>query len=170
MNANIFKINYTWLLLWNVATFLRATVRMKWLNVVISPLIGIYDNLLQFRDEQLYKMSHNSQVVYLEKVLNDKFDYSLREIYIKNSEVYEPVWFYDTDENKPVYHYDSADEAPVYYYDQSDFENYNSDFEVIIPNRLKPATPEEIAAFELQVKMLVDYYKLYSKRYIIKYE
>ena len=110
-------------------------------------------------------MSHNSQIVYLRKVLNDKFDNTDRRIVIENVEVYEPIWYYDTAENKPVYHYDTADGAPVYHYGQADYNQNNTDFVVKLPNAIKPGTPEAVAEMERQVRYLVDYYKLYSKEY-----
>ena len=115
-------------------------------------------------------MSHNSQIVYLQKVLNDKFDENDRRIKVRNSEILEPVWHYDAQEQNPVYYYDTADDVPVYFRSPTDFNELNADFEVVMPLGLKPATQPEIEAFELQVSLLVDYYKLYSKKYIIKYE
>jgi len=169
INSNIFNIDFSRLIQWNVATSLRTTVRMKWLTVLIKPVESIYLHFLDWRYEQLYVMSHNSQVVYLRKVLNDKFDPSDRRIQIVNVEVYEPVWYYDSAENKPVYHYDTVDESPVYYYDPEDFSENNFDFLVLIPNALKPATPAETEEFERKVRVIVDYYKLYSKNYNIKW-
>jgi len=165
INANIFNIDFGRLVQWNVATFLRTTVRMKWLRVLIKPVEQIYDAFLDFRNEQLYIMSHNSQIVYLRKVLNDKFDNTDRRIVIENVEVYEPIWYYDTAENKPVYHYDTADGAPVYHYDQADYNQNNTDFVVKLPNAIKPGTPEAVTELERQVRYYVDYYKLYSKEY-----
>ena len=165
INSSIFNIDFGRLVQWNVATFLRTTVRMKWLRVLIKPVEQLYDAFLDFRKEQLYIMSHNSQVVYLRKVLNDKFDPSDRRIQIVNVEVYEPVWYYDTADNKPVYHYDTADNKPVYHYDQADYNQNNTDFIVKLPIAIKPGTPEAVAELERKVMYYVDYYKLYSKEY-----
>ena len=170
MTNNIFNIDFDRLVIWNLATFLRRTVRVIWLRVITSPVLRTYNQLLDFRAQSLYKMAHNSQIVYLQKALNDKFDDTNRGIIIRNSTILEPVWHYDTQDQQPVYYYDIADDKPVYFRYQSDFEQLGSDFYVIIPVSLKPATPPEVDAFELQVRLLVDYYKLYSKKYIIKYE
>jgi|GEM_PF-326864 len=169
INSNIFNIDFSRLVQWNVPTFLRTTVRMKWLTVLIKPVESIYLHFLDWRYEQLYVMSHNSQVVYLRKVLNDKFDPSDRRIQIVNVEVYEPVWYYDSAENKPVYHYDTVDESPVYHYDKADFNANNTDFVVKLPIAIKPGTPEAVAELERQVRYFVDYYKLYSKEYKLEW-
>ena len=170
MTNNIFNIDFDRLVIWNLATFLRRTVRVIWLRVITSPVVRTYDQLLLFRELYLYRLSHNSQIVYLQKVLNDQFDTINRGIIVKNSFILEPVWHYDAQDQKPVYYYDTADDHPVYFRSQEDFVRLNSDFEVVIPVALKPATQPEIDAFELQIRLLVDYYKLYSKKYIIKYE
>ena len=170
MTNNIFNIDFDRLVIWNLATFLRRTVRVIWLLVITSPLLRTYNQLLDFRAQSLYKMAHNSQIVYLQKVLNDKFDNTNRGIEVRNSDILEPVWHYDAQEQKPVYYYDTADEHPVYFRSQADFNRLNSDFEVVMPLALKPGTQQEVDALELQVRLLVDYYKLYSKKYIIKYE
>ncbi len=170
MTSRIFDINLYRFFIWNLPVFLRTRVRMIWLKTIVAPVWKIYYRLLAFRKASLYKMSHNSQVVYLQKVLNDKFDATDRRIKIRNSDIQEPVWHYDAPEQNPVYYYDTDDERPVFFRSQSEFEELNADFEVVIPLALKPATQPEIKAFELQVSLLVDYYKLYSKKYIIKYE
>ena len=170
MTSNIFNIDFDRLVIWNLANFLRRTVRAVWLNIITVPVRQVYTQFLAFREKSLYKLAHNSQVVYLQKVLNDKFDNTDRRISIRNSNILEPVWHYDTQEQKPVYYYKTGDKKPVYFRSQADFDRLNSDFEVIIPLALKPATQPEVDAFELQVRLLVDYYKLYSKKYIIKYE
>ena len=170
MDVNIYNVDFVSVIQGNLATFLRKITRVSWLGSLVSPVVALYNVYLQFRTDKIYQMSHNSQVVYLEKVLNDKFDNSLREIRVQNSALLEPVWHYDTQDNKPVFYYDTADNKPVWFRNQADFDNYNSDFEVIIPVRLQPGTPEEVEKFETAVKLLVDYYKLYSKKYVLKYE
>ena len=170
MNVNIYNVDFVSVIQGNLETFLRKITRVNWLGSLVSPVVALYNVYLQFRTDKIYQMSHNSQVVYLEKVLNDKFDNSLREIRVQNSALLEPVWHYDTQDNKPVFYYDTADNKPVWFRNQADFYNYNSDFEVIIPVRLQPGTPEDVEKFETAVKLLVDYYKLYSKKYVLKYE
>jgi len=170
MNDQIYNIDYVKVIQGNLATFLRKIARVNWLGSLVSPIVALYNVYLKFRTEKLYQMSHNSQVVYLEKILNDKFDIVFRQIRVQNSILLEPAWHYDKQDEKPVWYFDKQDNIPVWFRDQADFNNYNSDFEVIIPERLQPSTPEELEKFETAVKLLVDYYKLYSKKYVLKYE
>jgi len=167
--SNIFNIDYRKVISGHLATFLRTRIRAQWLYVLISPVIGVYNVFRVWRKEKLYQMNHNSQVIYLEKVINDKFDPGIRGITVRNTELLEPVWHYDPVEQRPVYYYDEQQEASVIFHDPEVFDQYNADFEVIIPQRLQPADAAEREKFETAVRVLVDYYKLYSKKYLLKY-
>ena len=167
--SNFFNIDYRKVIIGNLATFLRTRVRVQWLYVLITPLIGLYEVFKRFREDKLYQMSHNSQVVYLEKILNDNFDPVEREIVVQNTDLLEPIWHYDPVEQRPVYYYDEQQDAPVIFHDTEIFDQLNADFEVIIPQRLQPADPSEREKFETAVRVLIDYYKLYSKKYHLKY-
>lgn len=54
-------------LLMLIPPLLRKRKHAIWLKVLLKPLAGVYD-------DTLYKMQHNGQVVYLEKVLNELFN------------------------------------------------------------------------------------------------
>jgi len=66
-----------------VPSFLRKTILFAWLDVLHSQVVVMDDNLVDYRDDVLYKMNHNSQVIYFEKVINDKFDPTNRAIWIE---------------------------------------------------------------------------------------
>jgi hypothetical protein len=170
MNNRIYQIDFRKLVIWHLPTFLRTSVRVIWLTVLVNPLLSLYSRLQDFMEESRYKLAHNSQVVYMNAVLNDQFDAVLRRIYIENVQGYEPVWYYDTNQGKPVYFYDSSDNAPVYHYDRSDFDYNNTDFIVHLPQDIKPADADELAELETVIKLLIDYYKLYSKAYQLKWD
>lgn len=55
------------LLLWLIPPILRKKTHFDWLDVLLTPLHTIYE-------EVLYKMQHNGQVIYLEKVLNETYN------------------------------------------------------------------------------------------------
>ena len=55
------------LLLWLVPPILRKKTHIDWLDVLLTPLHTIYEEIL-------YKMQHTGQVIYLEKVLNETFN------------------------------------------------------------------------------------------------
>lgn len=55
------------LLLWLIPPILRKKTHFDWLDVLLTPLHTIYEEIL-------YKMQHTGQVIYLEKVLNDTYN------------------------------------------------------------------------------------------------
>lgn len=169
MSSPIFNIEYKVLTQMLVPTFKRKKGHVKWLRALITPIITLNRLFLAFRKDSLYKLSHNSQVVYLEKVLNDAFDTEHRRIYINNAIIREPVWFYEVDDNKPVLFYEIADNKPVYFREEAELSGDGIDFTVFVPSELQPNTASAFDNFINQMRALVDYYKLYSKHYQIQF-
>lgn len=170
MSPNIYHINFGKLIAAHLPGILRKNRRMAFLAILIKPVKSLYDAFISWRADRLYLMRHNSQAIYIRKVLNDRFDPVQRGIKVANSPVLEPVWHFDTVDNRPVYYFDTSDNKPVYFRDPADFLELNADFEVIVPLRLKPADATDLNDFEIRLRTLVDYYKLYSKKYNIKYQ
>ena len=61
------KIDFKRLVQLLLPTFLRKPQQTAFLNATIAPLETLYS-------ETMYKMQHNGQVIYLEKVLNEFCD------------------------------------------------------------------------------------------------
>lgn len=55
------------LLLWLIPPILRKKTHVDWLDVLLTPLHKLYEDIL-------YKMQHTGQVIYLEKVLNETYN------------------------------------------------------------------------------------------------
>ncbi len=87
---------------------LRKMKHASWLQVLLTPLSNIYD-------DTLYKMQHNGQVIYLEKVLNELFN---------KSKTYQ---YYETTQEKAnngLIFIDDADRPTVQYlYTHDEIEN-----------------------------------------------
>lgn len=146
---------------------LRKAVIKSWLRALINPIIELHSQFLIYRDNCLYRVRHNSQIAYMEAVLNDRFDNHFRRIRIQNVVFKEPVYFYEPLENKEVWFYEPEDNKPVYFYESDDLVGDGVDFVVLVPPSLKPIT--QAAENELLTRMRgqIDYYKLYSKNYTI---
>lgn len=170
ISDNVYIINFKRLIKYLDATFLRKAKYVGYMLAAAAPLKSLYNVFLGFKDDAIYKVSHNSQICYMQKVLNDSFDDDLRRIVIKNAIIFEPSWFYHPEDNKPLFFYNEADNLPVYFYNPQDFLGDGVDFTVIVPLAIKPITPAEVITFETKMRAQIDYYKLYSKNYIIKYE
>lgn len=60
-------VNWSKSLLALMPPLLRKNKQAQWLNTLLKPLNSVYD-------DTLYKMQHNGQVMYMEKVLNEFFN------------------------------------------------------------------------------------------------
>lgn len=132
-------------------TFLRKEKFLAWLRVLHFPLIEIVDKFNFNRNENLYNLAHNGQVCHLRGALNDRFDPSQRRIRITDGNRYKREYIYTRGEQKPKYL------GKIYLYDRADYGDTGVDFIVLIPKGLS------YNAYEM--KALVDFYKLASKRY-----
>ena len=82
---------------------LRQAVQYAWLKVLVSPVVYLYNLFKINRDTNIYGLGINSQVCYLEKVLNDTFDLTPRRIFITDGEYHDPLAVYLVPETKPVW-------------------------------------------------------------------
>ena len=148
---------------------LRKPVLRGWIKSAFQAMALLHFSFLNFRASSLYKVRHNSQICYMEAVLNDLFDNSQRRIRIVNTEFREPVYFYEPEENREVFFYEPEDNRPVYFRETEDFAGEGFDFIVCVPPQLQPLTPEVETALLTRMRGQIEYYKLYSKNYDIQW-
>lgn len=160
---NIYNINFHRLI--EQIALVRRNTPLAWLKVLVSPILVLYNDFISYRRDALYRLNHNSQVCYLKAALNDKFDNALRRITIANLPFTEPVWVSELADNEPVW---IDENEAVWLNEVEDFIN-NADFTVLVPLDLQPATENDNIAFETKMKGVLEYYKLYSKNYIIRW-
>lgn len=137
-------------------TFLRKEKFLAWLRVLHFPLIKVLDDFNFSRNENLYNLANNGQVCYLRGVLNDRFDRTQRRIKIAEGNRYKREYIYTLGEQKPRYL------GKMYLRQNTDYADTGVDFIVLIPNNLQYN--------EYEMKALIDFYKLASKRYKIEFE
>lgn len=133
-------------------TFLRKHKWIAWVRTLLTPIDSLHSDFLKKRNEDLYKLEHNGQVCYLRDALNDKFDKELRRIEIGDGFRYGKQYIFTQAENKPVYL------GKIYIRPRDEYKG-GADFIVIVPN--------ELLTRELEIKALVDYYRLAGKKYKI---
>lgn len=150
-------VNFRKLSIWLLPTFLRRSKQIAWLNALISPVIDLYENIL-------YKMQHNGQVMYLEKVLNEKYKVagynpnlhrSTRKIIIVDAYYAKRNYLYQDYEQKPIYL------GSKFIHQNTEYTAEYFDFIIQIP-----AT---IIVNENELKSIMAYYKLAGKKYKIEY-
>lgn len=163
----IYNMNWDNFILDNLPIAQRRPITLKWLKVIFKCIARLHLEFLDFRNNTLYKVNHNSQICYLQAVLNDSFDNAQRRIIIKNAVLRQPLWFYEPEENKPVLFYEESDDKTVYFREESEFIGDGADFTVLVPIDLKPINTQEENAFMIKMRGQIDYYKLFVKNYII---
>ena len=82
---------------------LRKQKTMRWLQCLVAPVIELYSLFIANRTTNLYVLGHNSQITYLQAVLNDMFDPISRRIYIDDGTYTDPLFIYLVGENEPVW-------------------------------------------------------------------
>ena len=152
----IFELNLRRLVILLLPTFLRKARLVAWLQILIAPLEQLQYSFNQKRNSDLVTLTHNGQKCYLRKILNDTFDQGLRRIRIEDMTHFNAVYIYTEAENQPVY----LEEK--YLYTSGEMQVNGMNFSVYIPNELR--------AREVEIKALIEAYKIASKRYIIIYE
>ena len=150
------NIDFNKLILWLLPNFLRKPKTYAWLQTLCSPAVRLYGLFQAKRDANLYKLVHSSQVFSLQKVLNDRFDAAQRRIYITDSFAKDRLFIYTRAEDKPKH----LGTLPLH--NRSDYGDTGVDFIVWVPYAV-PLT----ASSTYELKSLVDFYKLASKRYTL---
>jgi len=160
VNENIYNVNWKRLLLWLIPTPLRKITLLSWLQVLVIPLVMVHDAFLGYRRNIIYWLGINSQVCFLEKMLNDKYDHVLRRIYIERPQTFDPQFIYTEPELKPLPIYMESENKPVFLYTDAETVAGSMDFVVVIPAGLSANLVEMMA--------LIDKNKLPDKEYYIK--
>jgi hypothetical protein len=168
--SNFYQINWYVLLRLLLNNRWRKPRLLDFLKGSFVVLSQLYTLFLSFRTESLYKVRHNSQIVYLENVLNDVFDPILRRIVIQNAVFKNPIYFYEPEENKEVFFYEPEDNQPVYFREPNEFVGDGVDFFVFVPPDLQPTNAQQEQNLLTRMNGLINYYKLYSKNYSIVWQ
>lgn len=154
---SIYNINWYRLVKMLVLPAVNKPTLLAFINSALAPIRTNYDKFLDFKADAEYRVQHNGQICYLQKMLNDKFDNSLRRIRVQNVKPKERLYFYYEEDNAPVFFYNEVD-YPVFFYNTQDYYN-EFDFEVLVPEALA----SQINLMEIEI----NYYKIYSKNYQI---
>ena len=136
-----------------IPPYLRGNTVQSWTNLFSDEISSIWYLWFEKRKENIYKLAHNSQKVYLRAALNDRFDTQLRRIRIDDGNAYKRKYIYTDEEQKPRFL------GIIYIHGDEDYSDTGVDFIVEVPNDI---------IFNInEMKGLIDLYKLASKRYKI---
>ena len=148
-----FNVHWKKLAILLTPTFLRSELMKSWIELLMEGINDIHYQWLQFRKSNIYILAHNSQVCYLRGALNDRFDNEQRRIQIIDGNKYQRKYIYTDEEQKPKFL------GIIYIHGDEDYSDTGVDFIVEVPNDI---------IFNInEMKGLIDFYKLASKRYKI---
>lgn len=88
----------------NLPFFLHSPRRLNWIYALIKPFKILAEEFDKLRQEFIDKIAYTAQVIYLEKLLNDRFDSINRGIYISNSSRFGNYYLYRKAELKPAFY------------------------------------------------------------------
>ena len=150
----MYNLNIDKLLVLLTPTFLRKPKLVAWLRTLAMPLNKLLDDFKGHRERDLYNLTHNSQVCYLRKALNDEFDPQLRRIKIEDGTRNIRRYIYQRNVNRPLYL------GRMFLYLRGNYIDGGVDFVVVLPRGL------EYDKYKLEA--LVNFYKLAGKRWTIR--
>ena len=160
MNVNIFNIVYNKLVEWHMPRIIRHPRVIAFVKLLAVPFVFVYQDLLGFRTAKLYQLMITPQKCYLERLLNDRYDYTLRRIYIDDGIDHPPFYIFKTVEVKPKFIRKTSEVLPRYIYTSGESGNLADDFIVFVPMGLVFEEPEMIS--------LVKWYKLAGTKFKIQ--
>jgi hypothetical protein len=138
-------------------TFLRKPVLMAFLQACVKPIATIHSEFLRAKKEWDYRIMHNGQVFSIEKVLNDKFDDSLRRIYISDSIFQDDVYIGNLNNRDQIY---LSNDGGTTHIGAAPHYVQQSDFIVHVPALL-------LILKEIEIINTINMYKIAGKTYIL---
>lgn len=146
----------------NLPVRLRKAKHKAWLRALVEGSVGVlYLRFRANRAANLYDLGHNGQVCYMEALLNDAFDNTLRRIFISDTPFREPWYEFTNPERKITYLALDAEvdgstpyPAPTYVYTEREIMESLAGFIVNVPAAL--------VYDDARLKALVNKYRLPS--------
>ncbi|MBI1837793.1 MAG: hypothetical protein HYR91_11075 [Flavobacteriia bacterium] len=157
-------INIDLLYLYNILIpiDLRKDVIIAFIEVIHSTMNLIFISFYNFFDSVKYDLSFNGQVISLEELLNNKYDPITRGIYIDDTLDQQNTYLYNkNEENEHTYLFnkEEIDFEHTYLFNKEELDSI-MDFTIFIPS--------SVVFTEIQLRKIVDKYKLPSKQYLIE--
>lgn len=164
MNKNYYNISYPRLALLLLPTMLRQDMEGALLTALVRPLTVIHSDLTAYIVS--VNTTVNSQVCYMQSMLNDAYDYYERRIIVRDAPIsYDDFFLFDEPTGKAVMLSDAGTGDPVLWVDGDKLGTTVPDFEVVFPKGYTFTNSEEKA-----LRSLINNNKLASKKYTIVYE
>ncbi|MDR3133218.1 MAG: hypothetical protein LBU42_04255 [Prevotellaceae bacterium] len=143
-------------------TFLRRPLLVAFLHSGVAPVMSLHRLFMLNRTSSLYRLRMSAQVCYLRRMLNDAFPSANNAIQIRDADR-GGRWLFacDADVDRTAL---SIEDGGTVFYDRGAIIERASGFEVVVPVALK--SPHN----DMRLRVLLNQYKLLSKKYEIVYE
>jgi hypothetical protein len=141
---------------------LRKQAVLAFLYAMVLPVKTLHMLFSGNRSNNLYRLLITPQVCYLEKFLNDRYDYALRRIRVRDAQYAGLLYMYMEAEGNPVFMFTEAEGKPVYLFTEAETLAQEDNFEVVLPAGMDYG--------ENQMRGEIDSYKLAGMKYQIKIE
>jgi hypothetical protein len=131
-------------------------------KIIIKPIVMLRDDFLIYKQTIDEKLSHNFQVIYLERILNLKFNGGKPGIYITSGNELDEFYLYNNDDNADdVYLFNASEYSiPAYLYN-------NSEYEALVNFIIN--VPSTITNKDDQIKAWVRFYNMAGITFVINY-
>ena len=133
---NIFNIDFRILIQLILPLRKRKPLRRAWLYALISQVVYLYNLFSTRRTERLYNLAHNTQVVYMQSLLNDRFDNTLRRIFISDTPNISPKFTFTVPEQKYLHLFTAAENNNQTLFTNAEIAHAGNGFIVNIPASL----------------------------------
>lgn len=157
---SIFNIDYDRLTKLLLPIRLRGAITVAYFKVAISGVEYNYGLFQGARAAHLYELNHTGQVCSLEGALNDRFDNSLRRVYIIDGLVILPLYVYRRVEAKLVYLRKRSESTGIKFLRKRGELSMGGTFIIKVPSALSFDANE--------MRALTNKYKLAGKAYTIQ--
>lgn len=140
---------------------LRKERVKAFLYALIKPLKDVNSTFSGFKDGIDYELRFNGQTIYLEHILNDKYDSILKRIYIEDTSAIDYTYLFNEVEAREKFYLRNLSEATPPIYLENITEQVNqTHFKVKVPSTITFSTPE--------MEALVDKYRKAGTNYTIE--
>lgn len=142
----------------------RNAFNLNWYETLLSGVNYSQERFNAFKDQALIELSYNGQTVYLEKMLNDRFDPMLRRITIEHDETTGVYWYLEGEGQAEKYLYTESETGTTETYLFNEGENFSG-----LPDGIdfRVKAPLELLPLEIRIRSEINKYKLAGKQYDI---
>ncbi len=133
-DKNIYHLDWRRLVRMLLPVNMRKARMIALSEAANSSLIWLYAQFLNFKLAVEYQLTITPQVCYLQRLLNDRFDFTLRRITIVDAPTYHAILLSIQIESKQLLLPLQGEENPIALPLRSEVAQYSSDFIIRMPN------------------------------------